>query len=179
MSMLVLAASRREGSYNRKLAEFAATIAKKQGHTPDWIEYADIQPPLFNDPDLTKGITLPSDLQKFALQLAEAERVIIATPEYNWSIPGHLKNMIDWLSCLRPYPFFGKKILLIGASPSRRGGLLGLTHLQMILASMGAYIHPQFFSLVLAHQSFDENGELQDDVLNAELNHIVKNFCES
>ena len=89
----------------------------------------------------------------------------IASPEYNGSMPGGLKNVIDWVSRHRPQPFNGRHGLLISASPSMVGGNRGLWALRVPLEHLGARIYPDMFSLAQAHQAFDASGAIANQQL--------------
>lgn len=175
MKFLVLGASQRIGSYNRLLAQLAGQLIREQGHEVEWLEYRGLGVPLYDDAEYALA-TLPASAAGIARLLQEVDGVVIATPEYNWSIPGHLKNLFDWLSCLRPYPFAGKQVLLMSASPSRRGGMLGLTQTQIPLTAMGAHVYPQYFALAQSHLALDEAGKLQEIALQEELQTIIAGF---
>ena len=86
---------------------------------------------------------------------------MIATPEYNWSIPGSLKNLIDWLSYLKPCPLTGRTALLMCATPSKRGGPVGLSHLKTTLESVGMFVFPSSLTCGEAESVIGEAGLLQ------------------
>lgn len=131
--VLGISGSLRVGSFNRRLLE-AATEALPDA---DWT-IARIRgiPPY--DADLeAQGLPPAVDRLKAAIEAADA--IVIATPEYNHSIPGILKNAIDWAS--RPAmrsPFVGKPVLMLAASPGRGGARRALDHLRQVLESMKA-----------------------------------------
>lgn len=178
MSILLLAASQRKDSYNRRLIGQVEGWCKANSIAAETLDYSSVLAPLFPDVEVTPGMRLPAEASLFVKELKKHKALILAMPEYNWSVPGHLKNLIDWASCLRPYPFVDKPVLLLSATPSRRGGLLGLTHLQMVLSSLGARVHPQFFSLVQAHDAIDEAGAFRYELLQEELEGLLQRFVE-
>ena len=90
---------------------------------------------------------------------------MIASPEYNASMPGVLKNAIDWVSRFRPQPFNELHGLLMSASPSMVGGNRGLWALRVPFEHLGARIYPDMFSLAQAHKAFDGDGRLADEAL--------------
>jgi chromate reductase len=147
--IVTLAASFRDDSNNQKLVDMAAEIAEAQGARITRLSYPVLDCPLLKD-----NGTLP-DMPDGALRLAQAMRdadgLFIATPEFNWSMPGSLKNLIDWLSLDATYPLKGKTALLMSASPSLRGGIMGLDHLRTTLSLMGMHIHPQLVGIGNAH----------------------------
>ena len=88
---------------------------------------------------------------------------MIASPEYNASMPGVLKNVIDWVSRFRPQPFNGRQGLLLSASPSMAGGNRGLWALRIPLEHLGARVYPDMFSLAQAHEAFDAEGRIANE----------------
>ena len=85
---------------------------------------------------------------------------VITSPEYNFSIPGALKNSIDWVSRFSPQPFNEKHGLLMSASPSMAGGNRGLWALRVPFEHLGARLYPDMFSLARAHEAFDPEGRI-------------------
>ena len=83
---------------------------------------------------------------------------MISSPEYNASLPGVLKNAVDWVSRFRPQPFNERHGLLLSASPSMVGGNRGLWALRVPFEHLGARIYPDMFSLAQAHQALDDDG---------------------
>src|SRR5918996_6197007 len=103
---------------------------------------------------------------------------MIASPEYNASMPGVLKNLIDWTSRIRPQPFNGKQGFLLSASPSMAGGNRGLWSLRIPLEHLGARVYPDMFSLAQAHQAFDADGGLANDLLRKRFDDTIGCFLE-
>jgi chromate reductase, NAD(P)H dehydrogenase (quinone) len=177
MRYLVFGASQREKSYNVALAKLAAGVLQQARMKVDVLDYAAICPPTYDDKKY-KESELPKPVQLFLEHLRKADAVIIAAPEYNWSYPGSLKTLIDWLSLVRPYPFNGKPVLLLSASTSRRGGFSGLSQLKLPLAALGAHVYPQFFTLAQAADAMSKSGELRDRDLRSELESLLFGFME-
>lgn len=156
--VLGIAGSLRSGSYNRRLLE-AATEALPDA---DWA-IARIRgiPPY--DADI-EARGLPPAVERLKQQVADADAVVIATPEYNHSIPGVLKNAIDWAS--RPAmrsPFVGKPVVLLGASPGRGGARRALAHLRQVLESMDAEPLPGELSIATVRDRI-RDGAFDDEV---------------
>src|SRR5687768_4561398 len=107
--------------------------------------------------------------------LLESDGFIIASPEYNASMPGTIKNLIDWTSRFRPQPFDGRHGLLLSASPSLAGGSRGLWSLRVPLEHLGARIFPDMFSLAMAHKAL-EGDEIADQLLRARFERNVQAF---
>jgi chromate reductase, NAD(P)H dehydrogenase (quinone) len=174
MKLLVFAASHRTQSVNRKLAGFAAAIAKAEGADVDFPEYGEFDMPIYDD-EMFDGKTLPEAAVHFIKRLQKADGVILSSPEYNWSFPGSLKNIIDWASVVKPNPFKGKTVLLLSASPSLRGGAQGLVSLKVPLESLGMFVFPQIFTVARAEETFGGEG-IKDPKLRKELERIVGEF---
>ena len=100
------------------------------------------------------------------------------SPEYNASVPGHLKNAIDWASRKRPQPFHTRHALLLSASPSMVGGNRGLWALRIPLEHLGARVYPDMFSLAQAHSAFKPDGNLADPDLAARLEGTIASFMD-
>lgn len=172
MKVLAFAASNRQGSLNRKLIEVAAAIARKEGAEVDLAAFRDFDMPAFDpDHDLAQGF--PPGAEALRARLAWADALLLAAPEYNYSIAGTLKNAIDWVSRARPMPWRGKSVYLLSASPSPMGGIRGLWQTRVPLEGCGALVFPDMFALGSAGEAFDEQGQLrsgaQRDRLTAEL----------
>jgi NAD(P)H-dependent FMN reductase len=175
MKLLIFAASHRKQSINRKLAAIAAELAKAQGAEIDFPEYGDFDMPIYDDELFDKN-ALPAAAERFVACLKKAEGIILSSPEYNWSFPGSLKNIIDWASAVTPNPFAGKTALLLSASPSLRGGAQGLVHLKVPLEALGVFVFPRIFTLSRAAEMFDGNTGFNDTKLSAELEQLVNEF---
>ena len=161
LKVLIFAASLRAESLNRKLAALAARVAEQNRATVDLASMRDFDVPSYDgDVEASRGI--PSGATEFQRRLLESDAFVISSPEYNASMPGVLKNLIDWTSRFRPQPFDGRHGLLISASPSLAGGNRGLWALRMPLEHLGARIFPDMFSLSMAHKAFadDDLAEL-------------------
>lgn len=164
LRILVFGASLRAGSFNNRLATLAADVASAKGIEVDRAVMSEFDVPPFNaDVQTSDGIPLGS--HELRIRLEAADGFIIASPEYNASLPGGLKNLIDWTSRHSPQPFKGSHGLLLSASPSMAGGNRGLWALRQPLEHLGAIIHPDMFSLAQAHQAFDESGQIAEPAL--------------
>jgi chromate reductase len=160
MKILGIIGSLRKNSHNRSLMN--AFVAQKPEGVE--IELADISTLPFYNEDAESEL-LSGAPQTLKTQVETADVVIIATPEYNRSVPGVLKNAIDWLS--RPYgknSFSGKKVLVVGASVGPIGTAMAQYDLKKMLLHGNAEIfgQPEFF-LGTAGDKFDANGVLTDE----------------
>jgi NAD(P)H-dependent FMN reductase len=175
MKLLAFAASHRKESTNRKLVRFAADMAVQQGASVEFVEYGALDMPIY-DQETYKAHALPEALNTFVAHLRRVDGMLIASPEYNWSYPGSLKNIIDWASVVAPNPFAGKTLLLLSASPSLRGGAQGLIHLKVPFEALGAFPFPRIFTLARAEEMFNGGHTLEDARLKAELAQLVTDF---
>ena len=130
----------------------------------DFASMHDFDCPAFNQEVEVKG-TMPNGATEFRNRLLANDAFVISSPEYNASIPGHLKNAIDWVSRFRPQPFNERHALLMSASPSLAGGNRGLWALRIPFEHLGARVFPDMFSLAAAHKAFDDQGNLYDATL--------------
>ena len=174
VKVLVFAASLRAESFNRKLAAVAARLAAEHGAIVDLASMNDFDGPSYNsDAEVSQGIPAgPTELRR---RLTEADAYIIASPEYNLSMPGVLKNAIDWTSRFRPQPFDGRHALLLSASPSLAGGNRGLWSLRLPLEHLGSRVFPDMFSLSVAHKAFD-GDDLADPALRTRFDKTLQAF---
>ena len=164
LRILIFSASLRTESLNSRLARLAKKIIEKNGATVDFASMHDFDCPAFNQEVEVKG-TMPNGATEFRNRLLANDAFVISSPEYNASIPGHLKNAIDWVSRFRPQPFNERHALLMSASPSLAGGNRGLWALRIPFEHLGARVFPDMFSLAAAHKAFDDQGNLHDATL--------------
>lgn len=172
---LVFSASLRSGSFNTKLAALAARAINANGGQVDLATMAEFDAPSFNqDTQRTDG--LPPGPRELQRRLADAAAFVICSPEYNASMPGQLKNVIDWVSRHQPQPFNEMHGLLMSASPSMVGGNRGLWALRVPFEHLGARIYPDMFSLAQAHTAFDDDGRIADVALQERFETNIVNF---
>lgn len=161
MKLLVFAASHRAESLNRKLVCLAAEHLSSQGITVDFAEYKEFDMPLYND-DVAIRDGVPSIAKSFAKRAENADGIVISSPEYNWSLPGSLKNIIDWTSRISPNPLAKKPAFLMCATTSSRGGIVGLSHLKVSLEAQDMFVFPRMYTLGNAVESLAE-GKFASD----------------
>ena len=165
MRFLLFSASMRNDSLNTNLIKLAGDIIEKNNGEVDLAHMSEFDCPSFNQ-DLEAGTGIPTGANEFRKRLLANDAFIISSPEYNASMPGLLKNMIDWVSRFRPQPFNERHALLMSASPSMVGGNRGLWSLRIPLEHLGARIFPDMFSLASAHKAFSADGDLNDAKLS-------------
>jgi chromate reductase, NAD(P)H dehydrogenase (quinone) len=174
---LVMSASLRRESLNTRLARLVADIMMKNGAGVDYASMSEFESPSF-DSDVERDEGLPGGAERFRERLQGSDAFVICSPEYNASMPGVLKNTIDWVSRFSPQPFNERQGLLMSASPSMGGGNRGLWSLRIPFEHLGARMYPEMFSLAQAHQAFDEEGNLKDLQLRSRLESTISAFME-
>ncbi len=175
LRVLVLSGSLRTGSVNGQLAMLTTKLLAENGAAADLAHLRDFDMPSY-DGDVETAQGQPQNSVALRDRLRAAQAFVLASPEYNASIPGVVKNAIDWLSRFRPQPFKDKHALLVSASPSMVGGNRGLWALRVPLEHLGARVYPDMFSLARAHQAFGDSGDLNDAGLQDRLAATVKAF---
>jgi len=171
--LLVFGASLREGSMNDSLASLAAAVAQEKGASVERAVMTDFECPAYDlDVELSTG--LPVGAQALHDKLVATDGFMIASPEYNASMPGVIKNTIDWVSRFRPQPFNGKQAFLMAASPSMTGGKIGLWALRQPLAR----VYPDMFALAQAHHAFDSSGRIADGKLQNWFETTIECFID-
>jgi chromate reductase len=159
MRVLTISGSLRPDSYNAQLLNAVEEQAPADLELHPFEGLADI--PHFHG-DRTDPDPVPEAVERLRREIEAADAVLISTPEYNGSIPGTLKNALDWVSV--PFPdnaVKGKPVAVIGASTGGYGGMWAQAELRKVLGIMGARVVPADFSLAHAQQQFDEHGSLK------------------
>ncbi len=164
--ILAFAGSTRIDSYNKTLVKIAAAGAKSAGADVTYVDLRDLPMPIF-DQDLEAQDGAPATVKQFKELLIAHDGLLIASPEYNSSVSGLLKNAIDWAS--RPAPgeaplacFTGKVAVIMSASPGGFGGLRGLVALRSILGNIRVLVLPDQVAIAQAHEAFTPDGTLKD-----------------
>lgn len=174
LKILVFGASLRQESLNVRLAALVARVAAANGAIVDLASMHDFAVPGF-DGDAETADGIPAGAQALKQRLEANDAFVIVSPEYNASMPGILKNLIDWTSRFRPQPFDGRHCLLLSASPSLVGGNRGLWSLRMPLEHLGVRVFPDMFSLSMAHKAF-AGDDLADAALRARFDKTLQAF---
>lgn len=171
VSVIGFVGSLRKGSYNKALMRAASELVPRDAK----LEIFDLEGiPPFNQ-DLETN--MPVRVKEFKAKIKAADAVLIATPEYNYSVPGVLKNAIDWAS--RPYgdnSFKGKPVAVMSASIGMLGGARAQYHLRQsfVFLDMHPINDPEIF-VTFARQKVDENGNLIDETSRK----LIKELLES
>ena len=173
-----LCGSLRKGSYNAKLLKIAGSLLPK-GIEFKIVSFNDV--PVYNaDNDVPEASERPESVNKFREALADADAFIISSPEYNYSIPGGLKNAIDWASRGKDSPLMHKPVALIGATQ----GMWGTVRMQtaflpvFTFLNMNPVLQPEVL-IAQAQNKFDENDELTDDKTLSLIKRKVDNLISA
>ena len=174
MRLLAISGSLRSGSYNSALLHAAEAESPADVEFVLWRDLAAI--PAFNE-DLERAP--PPSVMSLRREIARSDAVLIATPEYNRSVPGALKNALDWVS--RPFAtnaLRNKPVAVVGASQGLFGAVWAQAELRKILATIGARVQDRDLPVSQAHEAFTE-GRLRDPRLAARLRVIVAALVHS
>lgn len=172
--VLGFAGSLRRGSYNRALLRNASELMPPGAR----LEIFDLEGiPAFNQ-DLEAD--MPKKVIEFKRRIRSADGILIATPEHNFTIPGVLKNAIDWAS--RPHgdnSFHGKPVALMSASTGMLGGARAQYHLRQAFfyLDMRQIIKPEVF-VAFARQKFDESGRLLDQQVRDLIGQLLRSLVD-
>lgn len=176
MKILTFAGSLRKDSLNKKLCGVVSEIVKKNNYAD--IEFVDLQPlniPVY-DGDIESSTGIPAGVLELGKKITEANALIICTPEYNGSIPGILKNTIDWLSREKPVSLTGKPALLLAASPGALGGVRSLWHSRQPFEVLSTQLYPEMMGVSKAHEAITPEKTLADAKMQANLERLVKDY---
>jgi chromate reductase, NAD(P)H dehydrogenase (quinone) len=174
---LVFSASLRAGSLNTRLAQLAAEVIRANGGEVDLATMAAFAARSY-DADVQASEGFPAEAEELRDRITASDAFVIASPEYNASMPGVLKNSIDWVSRFSPQPFNERHGLLMSASPSMVGGNRGLWALRVPLEHLGARVYPDMFSLAQAHNAFAEQERLVDGQLQERFQRTIIGFMD-
>lgn len=175
MKILLMAGSLRKDSFNKKLIRAAHQIlGKKTSFESLVVEMNEHPLPVYDGDIEAQG--LPAEVTKWGALIAGCDAFILSTPEYNASTPGSVKNWLDWTSRLKPHPWTGKQVLLLGASPGALGAVRSLTPTRVPFEQLGAHVYPEMMGLPKAAEAFDSGENLKDDKTQAKLEALLLSF---
>ncbi len=175
VKILALAGSYRKNSYNRRVLHIAADGAREAGGDVTLLDLNDYPMPIFNADEVERN-GFDAAALRFQDVLNEHAAFLIASPEYNGSLPGGFKNAIDWASRAndkyKMYEVFkGKSAAIMTASPGQFGGLRCLGDLRGVLTIMGINVLPNEIAVPFVSQKFDDDGiEMTDE----KMRHILE-----
>jgi chromate reductase, NAD(P)H dehydrogenase (quinone) len=175
-TILGISGSLRRGSHNTLLLHAAArelpegvtlSIYRGLAEVPPYNEDEDVDPP-------------PAAVARLRREIAAADGLLLATPEYNQSIPGQLKNAVDWAS--RPFPDNALRFLptaVIGASTGAFGAIWAQAEMRKVLAACGARVAEGDLALGQAHERFDDQGNLTDEDAREQLAELLEMLVQA
>jgi NAD(P)H-dependent FMN reductase len=181
--ILVFAGSLRSGAFSIRTADAAMKELALQGADVTRISLADYPLPIM-DQDLEKERGVPENALKLARQIADHDAFLIASPEYNASIPPLLKNTLDWISRVRkdggrPFkPFGGKVAALCSSSDGNFAGARGLYHLRAVLMACQVEVITPQYSVGHAAEAFDEKGQFREERLRHQMEVVCRALIE-
>jgi len=157
--VLGMSGSLRKGSYNTALLAAASELLP-EGMTLERFDLSSI--PLYNDDVRVLGY--PKPVQELRDRIAAADALLIATPEYNYSIPGVLKNAVDWASRPPDPPLSGKPLAIVGASTGNFGTVRAQMHLRQVCVYCNMFpVNRPEVLVMRAREKFDASGRLADE----------------
>jgi chromate reductase, NAD(P)H dehydrogenase (quinone) len=170
MRVLGFSGSLREGSYNTMLLQATLAVAPDAVEIEPFATLAEL-PPYNEDLDAEDG---PVEVRRLRTAIIAADALLIATPEYNGSVPGHLKTAVDWAS--RPTgagALAHKPAAVIGASTGSFGGLRAQDDLRKVLRVAGARVLPEGIAIADAARAFDDRGRLRRHGVDGQLQQLL------
>src|SRR3954451_22972145 len=176
MRVLGLSGSLRRDSHNRALLRAAAAELRPDAELVEWDRIAEL--PAY-DEDLDTALA-PEPVRALREAIADADAILIATPEYNASLPGALKNALDWAS--RPHatnPLRGKPAAVIGASTGLFGAVWAQAEARKVLRTIGARVVDSELPVAAGAERFDARGVLVDAEVREQLGEVVAGLLEA
>ncbi len=175
--ILAFAGSARTGSFNKQFLHVGVATARSAGAEVTTVDLREYSLPLY-DGDLEAREGLPESARRLKTLFLAHQGLLIASPEYNSSMTGVLKNTIDWVSRSAPEEaplvcFRGKIAGLLSASPGVLGGLRSLVHVRSMLGNIGVLVIPEQVALPRAHEAFTPEGALKDAKTQAAVEQLV------
>ncbi|MGI6855508.1 NADPH-dependent FMN reductase [Mesorhizobium sp. 1B3] len=181
--ILVFAGSIRTGAYSGRTADAATRELALEGAEVTRISLADYTMPIM-DQDLEREKGVPENAYRLGRMIAAHHGMLIASPEYNASIPPLLKNTLDWVSRIRRdngrtfKPFEGRVAGLCSSSEGNFAGARGLYHLRAVLMACGVEVITPQCAIGRAHEAFDEEGEIREERVRLAMQTVVRTLIE-
>jgi chromate reductase len=172
MRVLGISGSLRRDSHNTELLRAAAQLLPPGAELELWGDLKAV--PAYDADDDYGLIGRPESLRALDVAIRDADVVLFSTPEYNHSIPGALKNALDWLSRpLAESPLRGKPVAVVGASTGLFGAVWAQAELRKVLSAIGARVIDRELPVGLAADAFTEDGRLADHDLELTLADVL------
>lgn len=177
MKILMFAGSLRKESLNKKLLAEIARLPVMKDHEIRIVDLQKSDWPIY-DGDVEESSGVPAAARELSKEIADADALIVSSPEYNGSIASSLKTAIDWVSRIKPIAFNAKPMLLFAASPGPLGGTRGLWHTRVPFEVMGTRLYPEMYGLQKAADAFDAEGRLKDEKVRQTVAGLVEKFLD-
>jgi chromate reductase, NAD(P)H dehydrogenase (quinone) len=175
MRILAISGSLRRDSHNTTLLRAAAQLVPADVEVAIWEGLREIPP--YDDDTLDAP---PRSVELLRDEVGRADAVLISTPEYNSSIPGQLKNALDWLSRpLESSPLRNKPAAVVGASTGMFGAVWAQAEVRKVLGAVGARVLDQELPVSAAHEQFTPSGRLVDSALEEAVASILADLIEA
>lgn len=170
MKVLAISGSLRRDSYNAKLLQTGAELLPDDVELELWDGLKAV-PPYDEDDDVEPA---PAAVTELRDAIAGADALLLATPEYNHSVPGQLKNAIDWASRpLATNPLRNMPVAVVGASMGAFGAVWAQAELRKVLVATGARVVDGEVAVGHAHERFGPDGRLEDEALREQLAEVI------
>ena len=174
LTILGIAGSLRTASYNRMALRAAQQLAPAGTKIENWDKLSEI-PPFNQDREQNP----PAAVGELKAAIRAADAILLVTPEYNYSVPGVLKNAIDWAS--RPYgdsAWKGKPVAIMGASPGQFGTARAQAHLRQMFVFLNMHcVNQPEVMIAQAHQRFDQQGNLTDETSQKLIRQLLEELA--
>jgi chromate reductase, NAD(P)H dehydrogenase (quinone) len=174
VKILAVSGSLRADSHNTRLLRAAVEAAPEGVEVELWTGLAELP---HYDQDL-EGLEVPASVARLREEWGAADAILFATPEYNGSVPGGLKNAIDWASRpVRASALTNKTVAVVGASTGQFGALWAQADLRKILGTAGSRVVGSELPVARAHERFDDEGRLHDAELFEQLRAALETLA--
>ncbi|MBI4160199.1 NAD(P)H-dependent oxidoreductase [Candidatus Wolfebacteria bacterium] len=172
MKILAISGSLRHDSYNRKALQIAKRMAQDLGADVTEADLKELNLPLYDGDIEAQGF--PESVVKLRDVVTTADILLVASPEYNYSIPAGLKNALDWLS-RQSNVLDGKVAIIFGASSGPFGTVRMQIDLRKVLADLNVFVLPQpQVHIPFAQNAFNDDGSLKDEKLHKRLKFLIE-----
>lgn len=157
--ILVFCGSLREDSFNRKLARLVVKRLKSERLKVKLIDLKNYDLPVYNQ-DFDETSKVPSSVKRLAKEIKAAKGIVVVSPEYNGSIPGGLKNLVDWVSRQEGFPWKDKVYALAGVSIGPLGAVGGLMAWAQVFLKLKGFVYGNYCTISKGAEAFDSKGQL-------------------
>lgn len=173
LNILVIEGTAREGRKSIRPAEYVTTKLSEKGHEAELFDLADRDIPMLKYTRYSDNDKHPEDVEVFGQKVEEADGLVIVSPEYNHSMPGSLKNLLDYL-----FPEYdGKPFSFVTVSGGGFGGVRALSHLHDVALTFGGHVGPDI-SVSNVSSTFNEESELVDEPYQERFESFIEDVEE-